>query len=258
MARETINPHPGGAPLRVQFIGSGDAFGSGGRRQACVLVTTEGFRFLIDCGASSLPGLKDAGIDLREIDVIMVSHFHGDHFGGVPFFMVDAEVSSKRQNLLRIAGPRGLRRRLGDALEVFFPGSSRTTWSYPCDLVELPPGEPVRLGRLAVTAFPVAHFPGTEPHALRIEVSDRVIAYSGDTAWADGLVHAAAGADLLVCEALSYDQASRVHMDYRTLLAHRGELSCRRIVLTHMGPDLLARVGSLELESAADGMTIDL
>jgi ribonuclease BN (tRNA processing enzyme) len=245
-------------PLKVQFIGSGDAFGSGGRRQACVLVTTDGFRFLIDCGASSLPGLKGAGIDLREIDVILVSHFHGDHFGGIPFFMVDAEVSSRRRSLLRVAGPPGLRDRLDAALEIFFPGSTRKPWSYACDVTELPAGELVRLGRLAVTAFPVSHFPGTEPHALRIEVCGRVIAYSGDTAWAEGLVRAAEGADLLICEALSFDQTSRVHMDYRTLLAHRDDLSCRRIILTHMGPDILARVGELELESAADGMMIDL
>lgn len=49
--------------MRVRFLGSGDAFGSGGRLQTCILLESEGLRCLVDCGASSLIALKRAAID---------------------------------------------------------------------------------------------------------------------------------------------------------------------------------------------------
>lgn len=69
----------------VQFLGSGDAFGSGGRFQTCFYVKCERTRLLIDCGASSLIAMKRFGVDPGAVDLILVTHLHGDHFGGIPF-----------------------------------------------------------------------------------------------------------------------------------------------------------------------------
>ncbi len=88
----------GDFPMRLQFIGSGDAFGSGGRLNTCFHVTGQQVNFLIDCGASSLIGLKKEDIRLNEIQAIFVTHFHADHFGGIPFFMLDAQFSPKGIN----------------------------------------------------------------------------------------------------------------------------------------------------------------
>jgi len=77
--------------VQLQFIGSGDAFGSGGRNNTCFHVVGENVNLLIDCGASSLPALKRAGISREAIDLILITHFHGDHFAGLPFFLPDAQ-----------------------------------------------------------------------------------------------------------------------------------------------------------------------
>ncbi|MBV9239955.1 MAG: MBL fold metallo-hydrolase, partial [Xanthobacteraceae bacterium] len=82
--------------MQITFVGSGDAFGSGGRFNTCFHVATESTRFLIDCGASSLIGMKRLGIDRAAIDLILLTHFHADHFGGVPFFVLDAQFVAKR------------------------------------------------------------------------------------------------------------------------------------------------------------------
>ena len=112
--------------VRVRFLGSGDAFGSGGRLQTCMLLESEGFRCVVDCGASSLIALKRAAIDPNEIDTILITHLHGDHFGGIPFLVLDGQFSRRSRNLL-VAGPPGLTERVTQAMEVFFPGSSRAT-----------------------------------------------------------------------------------------------------------------------------------
>jgi ribonuclease BN (tRNA processing enzyme) len=81
--------------LRLQFIGCGDAFGSDGRFNTCFHVTGGRSNFLIDCGASSLIALKKYEIDLNAIQTIFITHFHADHFGGLPFFMLNAQFFSK-------------------------------------------------------------------------------------------------------------------------------------------------------------------
>jgi ribonuclease BN (tRNA processing enzyme) len=91
---------------------------------------------------------------------------------------------------------------------------------------------------------------------LRVEVGGKIIGYSGDTEWTDALIRASQGADLFVCEAYFFDKRIKYHLDYRDLMAHRGELGCRRLLLTHMSDDMLGRIQDLDLEYAEDGKVI--
>jgi ribonuclease BN (tRNA processing enzyme) len=94
--------------MRLKFLGSGDAFGSGGRLNTCFLVNHGEAGFLIDCGASAMISIRRFGVDPNQIGVIVLSHLHADHFGGVPFFILDAQLVSRRTRPLIIAGPKGL------------------------------------------------------------------------------------------------------------------------------------------------------
>jgi ribonuclease BN (tRNA processing enzyme) len=93
----------------------------------------------------------------NEISTIVLSHLHGDHFGGIPFFILDAQLVSKRDQELTIAGPVGTQARIEEAMEVFFPGSSGTDWRYETSFVELAPGYSKSLDELTVTGYPVNH-----------------------------------------------------------------------------------------------------
>lgn len=85
--------------VRIRFLGSGDAFGSGGRLQTCIHVEGGGTQFLVDCGASSLIAMKRVGVDPTSIDVALITHLHGDHFGGLPFLILDAQFSRRSRPL---------------------------------------------------------------------------------------------------------------------------------------------------------------
>lgn len=254
--------------MTLRFIGSGDAFGSGGRNHTCFLVsTTKGSRFLIDCGASSLGALKRFGVDPNSIDAVLVSHLHGDHFGGLPFFLLDAHLVSKRTRPLQLLGPPGFRKRLHQAQEVFFPASSGIAPKFPLTVLELQQEVPQRVhllstpkeeADLVVTPYLVEHYSGAPPYALRIECEGRIITYSGDTEWVETLVPAARGADLFITEAYFYDKRVKYHLDYMTLRNRLKDIGAKRVILTHMSAELLARRAEVDLECADDGLTVRL
>jgi ribonuclease BN (tRNA processing enzyme) len=245
------------AGVRIRILGSGDAFGSGGRLQTCILAESSGNSFLVDCGASSLIALKGAGVDPKEIDTVFISHLHGDHFAGLPFLVLDGQFSG-RSTHLRVAGPPGLEARVTAAMEVLFPGSSGARRKFELQFQELREGIPASVGPIRVTPYEVRHACGAPPYALRIEVNGRVFAYSGDTEWTNRLIAAASGADLFICESYFYEKQVPFHLDYVTLMQHRSELDCRQIVLTHMSSDMLTRLPDLEIQGAHDGFEIDL
>src|ERR1700674_2693314 len=133
--------------MRVKFLGSGDAFGSGGRLNTCFLVDRGEASFLIDCGASAMISIRRFNVDTNRIETIILSHLHGDHFGGLPFFILDAKLISKRTAPLFIAGPRGFAARLDTLMEALFPGSSKVERKFPIELPELTPERPTRVGK---------------------------------------------------------------------------------------------------------------
>ena len=157
--------------MQLRFVGCGDAFGSGGRGNTCFHVTGETVNFLIDCGASSLPALKRQGIVRDEIDLVLVTHFHGDHFAGLPFLLLDAQFSRRTQPLV-IAGPEGIETRLKQVMEALFENSSKTKQRFDLSVVTLRPEEKRSFGTVDVTPYPVVHgdsggpFLGKKPNFL--------------------------------------------------------------------------------------------
>jgi ribonuclease BN (tRNA processing enzyme) len=238
--------------VKVRFLGSGDAFGSGGRFQTCIHVESGASQLLLDCGASSLIAMRRFGVDPQAIDTVILSHLHGDHFGGVPFLILDGQFKRRTRPLL-VAGPAGVEKRVREAMEVFFPGSTRIERKFETRFVELADRVAVEVGPVHVIGFEVSHASGAPPFALRIAGEGKVVTYSGDTEWTESLVDAARGADLFIAEALFYDRRVKYHLDLATLLEHRARLECRRLILTHMGEDMLGRLDGLAIEAAEDG-----
>jgi ribonuclease BN (tRNA processing enzyme) len=244
--------------MEVRFVGCGDAFGSGGRSNTCFHVTGESANFLIDCGASSLPTLKRLGIVRDEIDLILITHFHGDHFAGLPFLLLDAQFTRRTRRLV-IAGPKGIEMRLTQVMEALFENSSKTRQRFDLSVVALEPEKSQNFGAITVTPFPVIHGDSGGPFlAYRIEAEGRVIAYSADTEWTETLVPAARDADLFIAEAYTYDRVVKNHLSLTTLEAHLAEIRPKRLVLTHMSDDMLGRLGTLAHTTASDGMIVAL
>lgn len=245
--------------MRFTFIGCGDAFGSGGRLQTCFYVAGEQANFLIDCGASSLIGLKAHRIPLNAIQAIFVTHFHADHFGGIPFFMLDAQFLSKRSEPLTILGPPGLSTWFERVMETAFPGSSKTVPKFSVSLVEISANEQRTVAGVNVTSFRADHGdPGGPSLSYRFETEGKIVAYTGDTEWTDELISAAKDADLFVAEAYFFEKKVKMHLDLQSLATRLPLMNAKRVVLTHMSDDMLGRLKELPCEAAYDGMIITL
>jgi ribonuclease BN (tRNA processing enzyme) len=212
---------------------------------------------LIDCGASSLIAMKRAGVDPGEIGWVLLTHLHGDHFGGVPFMVLDGQFGRRTRPLV-VAGPPGTRARVETAMEVLFPGSSRVERRFAVEFVELAARVAGGVGPATVTPFPVQHESGAPSYALRVEYGGKVVVYSGDTEWTESLVEATRGADLFICEAYFFEKKIKYHLDYATLRDQRKRLECSRIILTHMSQDMLGRLAESEMECASDGQVVVL
>ena len=244
--------------VRVRFVGSGDAFGSGGRFQTCILVETPALCVALDFGASSLIALKRLGIRHNAIDAILLTHLHGDHCGGVPFLLVDAMLGAKRTTPLTVAGPRETRARLEDVREALFPGSDMMRPKFAYEVVELPLMAPTALRGMTVTAYPAIHTGATNPTSIRVEIAGKTVAYTGDSDWTEHMAALARDADLFIAECYFHSKPVPFHLNYPALKQNLAGLGAKRTILTHMGPEMLAAAPSLPEECAHDGLVVEI
>jgi ribonuclease BN (tRNA processing enzyme) len=247
--------------MRLTVIGSGDAFGSGGRHNTCFHLATGERTVLIDCGASAPVALRARNIDPNGIDAVILSHLHGDHFGGIPFLMLDGQYLSRREKPLLFAGPPGTTDRINAAMEVFYPNSTRTKYRFPWSVTEIPVGKPTDILGLDVVSAEVIHFSGAPSTALRVTDGRKTFAYSGDTQWTDALLPIAAGADLFMVECYEYERDLTGHMNWKTIKQRLAAFTARRVMLTHMNHTMLARLDEARgagVLIAEDGLVLDL
>jgi ribonuclease BN (tRNA processing enzyme) len=252
--------------VRVQFLGTGGPLASGGRLQTGILIQSDDGCYLVDCGMTALVSMARFDIDPGTIDVVLITHLHGDHYGGLPLMILEACINAHegspyppRTRPLRVAGPAETEVRVRQVLDLFsWPAQFAALKNDGLlEFITLEPRRETVIQGLTVTAFPVLHYT-PEATALRITVGGRTIAYSGDTGWTDTLLDVAAEADLFICQTYTIDIPQWGLLNYRTLQARRNRLTCKRLVLTHVGAQMQHRLAEVKEEVASDGLVITL
>ncbi|MFK7897530.1 MAG: MBL fold metallo-hydrolase [Myxococcota bacterium] len=240
----------------IVFIGTSDAFGAGGRRQSAIFLRGERGGMLFDCGGTTNTGLNDLGLSRDEIDVVLISHFHGDHFGGIPALLYAALYTDNRKHPIEIVGPPGVEERVHELGAALGHHLSDREWSFPIHFREIHPDQTIQAGPAELTAFRTEHQPEAHPQGYRARVGREQIAYSGDTGWFDGLPEQIAGSDLFICECTLCNAELDFHLSLEELREHRDDLDCGRLILTHLGEEMAAQRGQLEIETADDGLAV--
>jgi ribonuclease BN (tRNA processing enzyme) len=240
--------------MKIHVLGCGDAFGSGGRNQSGYLIEADRRIFLLDCGPTSLLAMKRAGFDPLGLEAIFLSHLHGDHFGGIPFFFIEYLYNRERSRPLHIAGPTETERRVKDLFRLMY-GSKNTP---PVIFHVLNPEESSLIAGVEIFSFQVPHQVSDVSLALKAKYNGRQILFSGDSAWTERFIDEARDVDIFLCECSFYDQGLGNHIRYLTLRNNLQRLACKRLVLTHLGEEMLARRHELSAICAEDGMVIEI
>lgn len=224
--------------MELTVLGCGDAFGNGGRFNTSFLLSNGEEGVLMDCGASTLIRLKEFAIDLESISTIVLSHFHGDHFGGVPFFLISSLFERPRKKPLTIIGPEGVQQRVIELLDAMYPATSEKLSQLDLNFREFVVGGSLKHGELTIEAFAAEHSPPSSPHCYRIAWEGKQIAFSGDTSWTDNLIKVADGTDLFICECNFLEGVSFGHLSVEELNEQAASFNTKQLWLTHMADEV--------------------
>lgn len=211
---------------------------------------------LLDCGATAYYGIKRQGINIKDIDTVVISHFHGDHYGGVPFLLLDQAIQRRETPLTIISPPTG-KKRIARLLDQLYPGTA-VMEKLDLRFKTYRPGLAIEAHGFEVQALPVVHSPEALPYGLRINIGGKVIGYSGDTEWTPALIDLSRDADLFLCECNFFELEVAGHMNYKTLQIHDHQLAYKRILLTHLGGEMLGNRHRIAHDCAEEGQHITL
>jgi len=243
--------------MKLHILGCGDAFGSGGRNQSGYLVDACDRVFLLDCGPTTLLAMKRAGLDPQRLDVVFLSHLHGDHFAGLPFLFVEYLYGKSRMSPLQVAGPMGTEKRVRQLFDTMYGSGSRAKPLPPTRFHVLEPEKTKIIQGISVFPFLVPHQEEEVSLGLRVSYRGKQVLFSGDSAWSELFVTHSCDVDLFLCECSYYDRETSTHMSYRDLRINLSKLKCKRVVLTHLGEEVLAQQKTIAVTVAEDGMVID-
>lgn len=245
--------------LDVTVLGAGDAFASRGRFQSGYVIEGGGAVILLEAGPCVLAALKRCEIKPADIDYILISHLHGDHFAGLPFLMLEYLYESPRRRMLTIAGPRRLEQRTRTMFKSMYPKMDTGPIERKLRWVVLEPGRDARLGPMRVATVRTPHTRPDVSLGLRVTLDGKSVAFSGDTGWTEDLVGLSAGTDLFLCEC-TYFESDHLdfHLNYPLLMKNHGRFTAKRILLTHLGREVIDHQREIEIEMATDLMKISV
>jgi ribonuclease BN (tRNA processing enzyme) len=241
---------------RVVFLGTGDAYSAGGRHTAAYLIEGSEGSLLLDCGPTFLAALNRGKLSADPIDVVFITHLHGDHFGGLPFLFLHCTNMEPRNRPLTIIGPPGIESRVMQLYRAMYADSAEEPMPYAVHFVEAQPGDALIQVGMQILPFKVPHQQNPPSYGVEIKAGDKKIVYTGDSGWTEDLVKRTQGADLFICECSFFETRLPTHLDYPRISENLPRFGARRIILTHLGEEVLERQDELEIETGHDGLVV--
>jgi ribonuclease BN (tRNA processing enzyme) len=241
--------------VRLTIVGCSGSVPGPTSAASCYLVEHDGFRLLLDLGSGAFGALQQH-LDPGAVDAVVLSHLHADHCLDLTAMVVHRRHGlPQRPPRIPLLGPPGTHDRLAMAYAAGYDPTARSGLRDLFEFAAVAPGER-ELGPFRLRFERVNHPVPT--HAVRVSVDGRSLAYSGDTGVSDGLVAAAEGADLLLCEA-SFDPGPgnppNLHLTGQQAGEHAAKAGAGRLLVTHVPPWIDAARAEADAAAAFGGPT---
>ncbi len=222
-----------GAPLELTFLGAGNAF-AGDRYWSSFVLNR---RYLFDAPPTVLPHLNKLGIPTLGIAAVFITHFHADHFFGLPFLFLDYEyVSDRTEDLVIVAPPNG-EKTIEELSQLGFAGLTRESGRYKRLYQEAHDGAQGLAGGLPYRAVAVEQSSrkSLDCFGYKVDLGGRTLAYTGDTIMCEGVRELARDAAVLVIDCSCWQEPCDHHMSFEEIRRFRKEVPPKTtFVLTHL------------------------
>jgi ribonuclease BN (tRNA processing enzyme) len=248
--------------LKLVVLGASGTWPNPDTATSGYLVQRDGFNLWMDAGTGTLSNLQQH-IMLSQIDAIVISHEHPDHFVDLYPAFYAWHYGELGEPGLPVFVPTDFTQTLADVVSIDSQIAMRSAFSF----TEVAPGESFEVGPFHVRTEPMAHL-GLPALGFRIRCDDTVLAYTGDSGPTHHVQELARDADLFLSEATWQDRDDLLpfHMSARQAATHAREAGAGRLVLTHIWPTLDREVSKRQaaeeftgpIDAAAEGMTFEV
>lgn len=221
--------------MRVQFVGVGEAFDER-YPNTSILVSVggpvDGTHVLLDCGFTAAAAYYTHAPARTMLDAVWISHFHGDHFLGLPLLLLRFWEDG-RTAPLTIIGQAGVAAKVWSAFELAYPGF-RPRLNYPVQCVEAAPGKRLEFLRMQWSFAAGDHSSSAPCLAVRLDHGDSSVFYSGDGRATKATADLARNAGLLIHEAYGIESNTPGHGGARECLELALNVHARTLALVHV------------------------
>lgn len=219
--------------MNIRMLGTGSILTK--HMSACALINE---RILIDCPNGIVKSIRNVGINPKNIEVCIITHFHADHYFDIPFLLLEQALGEERKNDLVIIGPP----KLYEHIEKLFMLAYPEDWDFvknrsKLKIFEVQDGESLNINNYNICAFKVEHS-SCEAYGYTIANDNKVIGFSGDSIYCPSIERIIRNSDMALVD-VSFIKANKSHMgidNYNKIVSEYG--ASKQILPTHMSDEV--------------------
>lgn len=237
--------------MNITFIGTG-TMGSTQRANTSILIDN----LLFDCGMGTIKQLERLDKKVKDLDYIIITHFHADHFFDLPNLIIGKKIRNELDKKVYIIGPTGIREKVYDMMSFSFGDLGSLEEYANLEFIELHPDEKKNIGDYVLTAFELEHGKSIPNYGYLLEKSGKCVGYTGDTSICDNYYKMCEKADYMFADATTILETKFPHMSVSELIKDAEKyLKCKFFAI-HRHDYIIPKINKVKFPNDGDKIEI--